>query len=162
MNLLPFTVGVLRQHWKLIALALLLATIGIQQLRVTGLKSSLRAEKAAHATTIANYRQAQADAALAALQAKQEKEAEYAKAAQDADAGYIALRSRYDSLLRAKASGGASSGASVAAKDNGSSVPEVTAAVPVAVFAMPETDWLKLPGLQAYADQCHVWALSLE
>ena len=152
----------LRAHWKLIGLALLLAVISIQQLRVTGLKSSLSAEKAGRAADRSSYERAQAEAETKTLAAKAAQEKEYAKAAQSADADYDALRERYAGLLRTQGAGSPSSGTSAAAQGGAAEVHEVAASVPVGFRALPEADWLKLPGLQAYADQCFSWALSLD
>lgn len=152
----------LRAHWKLIGLGLLLSLLTVQQLRLTGLKSSLSAEKAGRIADQESYRRAQAEAEAKAIAARAAQEKEYAKAAQAADADYDALRERYTGLLRNQGAGGSASGAVAPTKGRASQVHGDAAAVPVYVQTMPEADWLKLPGLQAYADQCFNWALSLD
>lgn len=152
----------LRAHWKLIGLSLLLSLLCIQQLRVAGLKSSLTAEKAGRAVDRKEYERAQMEATAKAFAAKIKKEAEYAQAAQAADADYDALRERYTGLLRNQGAGGASSGTAPAAQGGAAQVHEVAAAVPVGFRALPEADWLKLPSLQAYADGCYAWGAQIE
>lgn len=161
MNLIPFATSLLRGHWKLFLLGALLTIISIQQLRVTGLKSSLSAEKAARAADRSSYERAQAEATSNALQAKIATEKKYADNADTAQAGYDALRARYDGLLRAKAAQGAGSGPVATAQGDDPGVHEAAAAVPIAVFALSESDWLKLPALQAYADQCYSFGQGL-
>ena len=164
MNLLPFTVGVLRQHWKLIALALLLAVVGIQQLRVTGLKSSLRAEKAAHATTIANYRQAQADATAKALAAKIETEKRHEAEREKADARAADLGQQYRAaVLRFQAAQRAASGtnlpkpAETAESSNGpGEYPQLSQ------ILIPQDDALICADNTARLEAVRDWALSLE
>ena len=99
MNLLPFATSLLRGHWKLIIGVLLLAVIGMQQLRVTGLKSSLSAEKAGRAADRSNYERAQLKATADAYAAKIKKEAEYAKKADAADARYADLSGQYHAAV---------------------------------------------------------------
>ena len=162
MNLVPFAIGLLKGNWKLIlGVGLALALI-VQTFRLQATEGALSASEAGRAADRSSYEKAQAEAANKALQAKIATEKKYADNADAAQAGYDALRSRYDSILRAKAASGASSGTTDPAQGDGSGVHEAAAAVPVYVQTMPEADWLKLPGLQAYADQCFNWALSLD
>lgn len=152
----------LGRHWKLFGLALLLAAIGIQQLRVTGLKSSLNECQAGRLADQESYKRAQAEAEAKALAAHIKTEKQYAQAAQAADADYDALRSRYAGIMRAKAAGG-TSGRSIAAAQGGDpGVHEVAAPVPIYIQTLSDADWLKLPDLQAYADGCFVLGRKLE
>lgn len=154
--------SLLRRFWWAIPIMLLLAVIGIQQLRVTGLKSSLSACQAARIADQESYRRAQAEAEAKAIAAKAAQEKEYAQAAQAADADYDALRERYDRILRNQGAGRPASGTTAAAQGGAPAVHEDAAPVPVGTRALPEADWLKLPALQAYADGCYAWGVKLE
>lgn len=159
MNALPFALSTLRAHWKLIGAAFLLLALIIQTFRLSATEGALSAERAGRQADRASYEQAQAQATSAALSAKLKKDAENAQKAKQADSRYADLRARYDSRLRAKAAGSASSGASAAAQGDNSGVHEAATAVPVAVQSLPEADWLKLPELQAYADGCYAFGM---
>ena len=154
-----------RANWKLIATAGVILALSLYAWRLDSLRAGYKAERDQVRTEYALFREAITAKAAEALAAQKavnaQKEQEYAKVAQTADAGYNDLRSRYDSLLRSQAGGSESRGASAAAQGDSASVPEIPAAVPVGFQTLPEADWLKLPGLQAYADQCHVWALEI-
>ena len=161
MSLLPFSLSLLRRFWPaLVAGALVLALI-VQTFRLQATEGALSAEKAGRVADRSSYERAQAEATSKALQAKIATEKKYAENADTAQAGYDALRAHYDSLLRTKAVGSASSRTAPAAQGDGSRVPETAAAVSVPVFALPEADWLKLPALQAYADQCYSFGQGL-
>ena len=151
---------ILRANWKLIGLAALLAFAILQTIRLSASQSAHRAEQAQRKADAASYARAQAEASQKALQAKIAKEKEYADNAEAAQAGYDALRQRYDGLLRAASAQSAGSRSVAPAQGSDPDLPEKPAAVPV--YVLPEADWLKLPGLQAYADQCFNWALSLD
>ena len=156
------TLAFLRAHWKLIGLGLLLSLLTVQQLRLTGLKSSLSAEKAGRIADQESYRRAQAEAEAKALAVKAAQEKQYAQAAKAADADYDALRERYADLLRNQGAGGSASGTTAPAQGRAPQVHEDAAAVPVGFRALSEADWLKLPALQAYADGCYAWGVKLE
>ena len=98
MNLLPFSISLLRSHWKLIAAAILLALLGVQTLRVASLKSSLSAEKAGRLADRETYKRAQMEATANAFSAKIKKEAEDAKKADAADSRADDLAARYRAL----------------------------------------------------------------
>ena len=161
MNLPLFALSVFRGNWKLIAGGCLILALIVQTFRLQATEGALIAEKAGRAADRSSYERAQAEATSKALQAKIATEKKYADNADAAQAGYDALRARYDSLLRAKADQGAGSGPVATAQGDDPRVHEAAAAVPVAVFALPESDWLKLPALQAYADQCYSFGQGL-
>lgn len=161
MNLLPFAASLFRGHWRLILGAGLVLALIIQTFRLQATEGALSAEKAGRAADRSSYERAQAEATSKALQAKIATEKKYADNADTAQAGYDALRARYDGLLRAKAAQDAGSGPVATAQGDDSRVHEAAAAVPVYVQPMSESDWLKLPALQAYADQCYSFGQGL-
>ena len=165
MNLRKFLTGNFLAHWKLIALALLLAVIGIQQLRVTGLKSSLRVEKAAHATTIANYRQAQADATAKALAAKIETEKRHEAEREKADARAADLGQQYRAaVLRLQAAQRAASGTNLSKPAETAGSPDSAGGAPVIPLGsimITEADALICATNQGRLEAAHDWALSI-
>jgi len=161
MNALPFPLSTLRAHWKLIGAAFLLLALIIQTFRLSATEGALSAEKAGRRADRASYEKAQAQATAEALSAKLKKDAENAQAAQTADAGYNALRERYDRLLRVKAADRSSGRTIAPAEGYAPSVHESAPAMLDGFRPLPESDWLKLPALQSYADQCFNWSMSL-
>lgn len=165
MNLPLFALSALRRHWKLIGLALLLAAIGVQQLRVVGLKSSISAEKAGRALDRSNYEKAQAQAAVDAYAAKIKKEAEDAKKAEAADARYADLSGQYRAaVLRYQAAQRAAGKADLPKSSQASSGPNSPGGapiIPLGSILIPEADALICATNQGRLEAAHEWALSL-
>lgn len=165
MNLIPFSISILRAHWKLIALALLLAAVGAQQLRVTGLKSSLSAEKAGRAADRSNYERAQLKATADAYAAKIKKEAEDAKKTDAADARYADLSSQYHAaVLRYQASQRAASGTDLSQSSEATASgdgPGGPSLVPQGSILIPQVDALICADNTARLEAVREWALGL-
>ena len=165
MNLIPFAAGTLRAHWKLIVAALLLAAIGIQQLRVTGLKSSLSAEKAGRIADQEGYRRAQAEAEVNALAAKIKKEAEDAKKADAADARFADLSQQYRAaVLRYQAAQRAAGSADLPQPTQGAASgdgPGGPAVIPQGAILIPQADALVCADNTARLEAVRDWALGL-
>lgn len=166
MNLLPFTIGALRAHWKLIGLALLLAALGIQQLRVTGLQSSLSAERSGRLADRKEYERAQLEATAKAFAAKIKKEAEYEAEREKADTAAADLGKQYRSaVLRYQAAQRAGSGANLpqpaeaAARPDG---PDRSSVLPVGQLMIPQADALICADNTAKLEAARDWALSLD
>ncbi len=165
MNLLPFTIGTLRAHWKLIALALLLAVVGIQQLRVTGLKSSLSAEKAGRALDRKEYERAQMDATAKAFAAKIKKEAEYEAEREKADLAAADLGKQYRAIVLRYAAAQGKAGrtdmpvtAETTSRSDGS---DRSTVLPVGQLMIPQADALICADTTARLVAARAWALSL-
>lgn len=166
MSLLPFAIGTLRAHWKLIVLTLLLAVIGIQQLRVTGLKSSLSAERAGRALDRKEYERAQMEATASAYAAKIKTEKAYEAEREKADLAAADLGKQYRAIvLRFAAAQRAGSGANLPQPAEASSRPDGpdrTAVLPVGQLMIPQADALICADNTARLEAARDWALSLE
>lgn len=165
MNLLPFAIGTLRAHWKLIVGVLLLAVIGVQQLRVTGLKSSLSAEKAGRALDLKEYQRAQMEATAKAYAAKIKKEAEYEAEREKADLAAADLGKQYRAIVMRYAA------AQGEARRSDMPVPSETATrgdrssgiaqLPVGQLIIPQADALICADNTARLESVREWALTL-
>ena len=165
MNLRRFLTSGFLAHWQLISLALLLAAIGIQQLRVTGLKSSLTAEKAGRAADRSNYEKAQAQAAVDAYAAKIKKETEDAKKADAADSRADDLAARYRALSLQYASAQRAAGKpDLSGPAKASQGPDSTSGAPVIPLGsilIPEADAVICATNQGRLEVSHEWALGI-
>lgn len=163
MNAIPFSIGLLKDHWRLILLALLLAVIGVQTMRLTASKAAHDREIAARAIDRASYERAQIEAANMALTQRARDEAEYQEKADEADKQIAGLRDDLRArLLRAEAAKGAARATVAAPQGGGPRLPEsLPAAAPVDSGSV-QIDADTLAGLAAYAIQAREWALSLE
>lgn len=163
MNILPFSIGLLKDHWRLILLALLLAAIGVQTLRITASKAAHDREIAARAIDRASYERAQIEAANMALTQRARDEAEYQEKADEADKQIAGLRDDLRArLLRAEASKGAARATVAAPQGGGPRLPESLPAPAPVDSGSVQIDADTLAGLAAYAIQAREWALSLE
>lgn len=165
MNLIPFAAGVLRAHWKLIGLALLLAVIGVQQLRVTGLKSSLSAEKAGRLADRKEYHRAQMEATAKAYAAKIKTEKAYEAEREKADLAAADLGKQYRAIvLRYADAQRAGSGTNLpqptesTASSNGPGGPAV---LPQGAILIPQADALVCADNTARLEAVREWALGL-
>lgn len=165
MNLRKFLTGSFLAHWKLIGVALLLAVIGIQQMRVVGLKSSLTAEKTGRAADRASYERAQAEATANALADKMKKDQDNARKADEADARADDLAVRYRSLSlqyaqaqRAASVQHLSSPAETTTRGNG---PDRSPVLPLGQLMIPEADAFICATNQARLEAVRDWTLSL-
>src|SRR5690606_40146871 len=95
MNLFPFTLSILRQHWKLILAGAVLLALIIQTFRLSATEGALSAEKAGRRADLATYEKVQAQATADALSAKLKKDAENAQKAEQADQRYADLSQQY-------------------------------------------------------------------
>lgn len=102
-----------------------------------------------------------AEALAAQIKINRDKEAEYVQDAKAADAVNGNLRALYAERMRARSGGGSSGVASGPAQGGDTGNASTAAPLPVSVRTMPESDWLKLPDLQAYAQTCWTWAQKL-
>ena len=165
MNLPLFSLSLLKWHWKLIVGALLLAALGVQTLRVAGLKSSLTAEKAGRTADRLSYEKAQAEATANALSNKLKVETENAKKADVADsraddlaARYRALSLQYASAQRAAGKADLPSPAQGAESSDGPGRPSL---VPQGSILIPQADALICATNTARLEAVREWALSL-
>ena len=165
MNLRRFLTSGFLAHWQLIGLALLLAVIGIQQLRVTGLKSSLTAEKAGRAADRSNYERAQAQAAIDAYAAKMETEKRHEAEREKADARAADLGRDYRAaVLRYQAAQGSASkphlpvSAETASGGNGPGGPAI---VSPGNILIPEADAFTCATNTARLEAVREWALGI-
>jgi len=165
MNLVPFSLSLLKGHWKLIIGALLLTVIGVQQLRVVWLKSSLSAERAGRAADRSSYEKAQAQTAVDAYSAKIKKEAEDAKKADAADVRYADLSGQYRAaVLRYQASQREAGKADLPQSPKGSASsdgPGGLAIVPTGSILIPQADALICAENTARLEAVREWALGI-
>ena len=166
MNLIPFAIGALRAHWKLIGLTLLLAVVGIQQLRVTGLKSSLSAEKAGRALDRKEYQRAQMEATAKAYAAKIKTEKAYEAEREKADLATADLGKQYRAIVLRYADAQGKAGrpdlsqpAEAAESVDRSGGPAI---LPVGQLMIPEADAFICATNTARLQAARDWALSLE
>ena len=165
MNLIPFAASVLRAHWKLIVAALLLAAIGIQQLRVTGLKSSLSAEKAGRLADRKEYHRAQMEATAKAYAAKIKTEKAYEAEREKADLAADDLGKQYRAaVLRYQAAQRAAGGADLPQPTQGAASgdgPGGPAVIPQGSILIPQDDALICADNTARLEAVRGWALGL-
>lgn len=166
MNILPFALSAVRQHWRIGLFAIVLLALTLQTFRLGSTQGALEAETAGRRGDAARYAQAQAETAAIALTAKMKKEAEYAAHAEQADARADDLGERYHAaVLRWKAaqrSGratdlpGTTESAESADRSGGSPV------IPLGNILIPEADAFVCAANTARLQAAREWALSLE
>lgn len=156
----------LGRHWKLIGIAVLLAAVGIQQLRVTGLKSSLSACHAGRLADQESYKRAQAEATALAIAAKAKKEAEYEAEREKADLAAADLGERYRAaVLRYAAAQGKTGRADLSVPAKATEVANRSdrlTVFPVGQLMIPEEDAFKCGTITARLVSARGWALSLD
>lgn len=165
MNLIPFSLSILRGNWKLllgVGLALLLI---VQTFRLTATEGALSAEKAGRAADRSSYERAQAEATASALSNKIKVEAQYVQKADAADTRADDLAAKYRALslrYQAAQSGAGHSDLSVAAqaaqnpdRSGGSTV------IPQGTIMIPQVDALICADGIARLQAGHEWALGL-
>jgi len=166
MNLRRFFTSGFLAHWQIICLVLLLAAIGVQQIRVTGLKSSLLAEKAGRAADRQSYEKVQAQAAVDAYAAKIRKETEDAKKAEAADARADDLAARYRALSLQYASAQRAAGKAdlpqSAKAPPSSDGPGGLTIVPVGSILITQADALICADNTARLEAVREWATALD
>jgi len=167
MNLLPFSISLLRAHWKLIATAGVILALSLYAWRLDSLRAGYKDERDNVRTEYALFREAvtakaaEALAAQKAVNANQERI--WKDKANDADKSIDDLRARLRlALVRPQAGGGSGSGAGAAAQADGpgisQGVPTPAGSAAGSVCVNPDI----LAGLAAYAIQAHEWAISLD
>lgn len=165
MNLLPFAIGLLKDHWKLALFAILALFATIQTFRLQSTQSALQAEKHGRRADRAEYARAQADAAAIALTAKIEKEAEYAAKADEADRNADALSERYRlAVLRfqaAQRSGSATDMPRAAETAESIARPGAATIIPLGNILIPEADVMICAVNQARLEAAHDWAVGI-
>jgi len=165
MNLVPFSLSLLKGHWRLIVGALLLAALGIQTLRVAGLESSLNAERAGRKADHLSYENAQAQAAVDAYAAKIKKETEDAKKADAADSRADDLAARYRALSLQYASAQRAAGKpDLSGPAKASQGPDSTSGapvIPIGSILIPEADAVICATNQGRLEVSHEWALGI-
>jgi len=150
-------------NWRLILLALLLAVIGVQTMRLTASKAAHDREIAGRAIDRASYERAQIEAANMALTQRARDEAEYQEKADEADKQIAGLRDDLRArLLRAEAAKSDARAAVAAPQGGGPRLPESLPAPTPVDSGSVQIDADTLAGLAAYAIQAREWALSLE
>lgn len=166
MNLLPFALSAIRQHWRIGLFAIALLALTIQTFRLVSTQGALEAETAGRREDAARYAQAQAEAAAIALTAKMKKEAEYAAKAEQADARVDDLGQRYHAaVLRyqaAQRSGRATDMPGTAQSAESSDGPGGSPVIPLGNILIPENDAFVCATNTARLQAAHEWALSLE
>lgn len=167
MNLIPFAAGLIRAHWKPLAILAALMALALLWWRADSLRAGYKADLANVRQEYALFRKEvtlKAGEALAAQKAVNiAQEQEWKDKADAADGSIDDLRARLrTALLRPQGSGGsASSPAGSAAQGDDPGLPqEVPAAAPVDRRSV-QVDADVLAGLAAYAIAAHDWALSL-
>ena len=165
MNLIPFSIGLLKDHWKLALFALLALFATIQTFRLQSTQGALQAEKHGRRADRAEYARAQADAAAIALTAKIEKEAEYAAKADEADRNADALSERYRlAVLRIAAAQRSGRTTDMPRPAEASGIvdgPGAAAIVPLGNILIPEADVMICAVNQARLEAAHDWAVGL-
>lgn len=166
MNLIPFAIGLVKDHWRVALIAIVLLALTIQTFRLSATQSALQAEKSSRRADATNYARAQAEATAIALSAKMKKEAEYAAHAEQADARADDLGERYHAaVLRyqaAQRSGratdlpGTPESAQSADGSGGSAV------IPLGNILIPEADAFVCATNTARLLAARDWALALE
>jgi hypothetical protein len=153
--------------WRTACLALALA-LAWTSFRADHWHSAFKAEKASHAATIANYRQAQAEAEAKALKAKADTEAHYRDIAERtdheatkaiADARTAAQRYIDSHRVRDQAPIRQAGGPTASADNRDPGVPQVVSDDRLVVIG--DDDVRRCSDATAYAVAAHDWALSL-
>lgn len=165
MNLLPFDLSNLKDHWKLIGIGLLALAVMVQTLRLSASEARLAASVAGRKADRTSYEAAQAQATANAIAAKAEKEKDYAKKADDADARYADLRAHYDSVLRAKAAQSATGRANLPKPAEAAKIvdgPSAIAILPSGSILIPEADAFICADTTARLQAARDWALAIE
>lgn len=153
------------RHWKLISVALV---VGSLSLALVVAKSDARHWRKMHDNLVANYKVAQADAALYQSEYNRELEREFARKADQAEdrhaeqlASITDRTNAYIAANRVRENPACTpSGASSAAESAGASVSAPVPAAPELVTATAE-DVRSCAAAVVYADQAHAWAVKL-
>ena len=165
MNLLPFSLSLLRRFWPALVAGGLVLAIIVQTFRLQATEGALSAEKAGRAADRSSYERAQAQATVNALADKLKKDAENAKLADAADARADALAVRYRALSVQFANAQrAASGSHLPGTAQATESPDSTsgaAIVPVGSILIPEADALICSTNQGRLEVAHEWALGL-
>lgn len=165
MNLLPFSLSLLRRFWPaLVAGALVLAII-IQTFRLQATEGALSAERAGRVADRSSYERARAEATTNALAAKIETEKKHEVEREKADARAADLgEQRHAAVLRYQATQRAASvqhlpGATETA--SGSDRSDRSALLPLGQLMIPEADAFICANNQARLEAVREWALGL-
>lgn len=164
MNLVPFGLSVLRQHWRWFVLAALLAAVAAQTLRLGAAQSARDAAIAGRAVDRAAYAHAQETARTNALAAAAKKDAENEKKADDADTRYADLSARYRAASLRYAAAQSPAGRAdlsetpkIAESVDG---PREPAVIPAGNIIIPQEDALICADNTARLQAAHEWALT--
>lgn len=165
MNLIPFAIGLIKGHWRIALLALVLLALTIQTFRLSATQASLEAETAGRLADAASYAQAQAEATAIALSAKMKKEAEYAALAEQADTRADDLGQRYHAaVLRWKAAqraGGATDLPGATEGTEGADRSGDGAVIPFGNILIPEADAFVCAENTGRLQAAREWALGI-
>lgn len=166
MNLIPFALSAVRQHWRIALIAIVLLALTIQTFRLSATQSALEAETAGRRADATSYAQAQAEAAAIALSAKVKKEAEYAAKAEQADARADDLGQRYHAaVLRYQAAQRSGRAADMPGTTQGTESldgPGGGSVIPLGNILIPEADAFVCATNTARLEAAHKWANELE
>lgn len=155
MNLLPFAIGTLRAHWKLIAGIGAIIILSLYAWRVDSLRASYKAERDNVRMEYALFRKEITARTAAALA----KEKEKARAADKSHVETLAdVRDATDRFIAANRVRKAGSGYCPAPTAPSAGLPEE---VPT-VIVVDQADVRACGDLYAYALEAHRWALSLD
>lgn len=165
MNLLPFSLSILRGNWKLLLGSGLVLLLIVQTFRLQATEGALSAEKAGRAADRSSYEHAQAEASANALSNKLKIEAQYVQKADAADTRADDLAAKYRALsLRYQAAQSGASNAHLprpAETAESSSRPGGNPVVPSGSILIPQADALICADGIARLQAAHEWALSL-
>lgn len=166
MNLIPFALSAVRQHWRIALIAIVLLALTIQTFRLSATQSALQAEKSGRRADATNYARAQAEATAIALSAKMKKEAEYAAHAEQADARADDLGQRYHAaILRyqaAQRSGRATDLPGATESTQSADGPGGSPVIPFGNILIPEADAFVCATNTGRLQAARDWALPLE
>lgn len=174
--MIPFelALGTALRHWKAIlggiALLGLIIALWATRERLASVKLDLNHERAAHAQTIANVKEAQAKAGEIAERRLRDVESLYRRNADEAQALHVealadanASADRYIAAHSVRGQGAEcpASGAATAPTGERAGVPAPVSTAPELVTVTP-ADVRACAAAVAYGDRAHAWALTLD
>lgn len=163
MNLIPFAIGLIKDHWRIALLALVLLALTIQTFRLSATQASLEAETAGRLADAASYAQAQAEATAIALSQRARDEAKYQEKADEADQKIADFRDDLRArLVRAEAINRASRAAAAAPQGGDPRLPEEVPTTATGDSGSVQVSADTMAGLAAYAIKAHEWAQTLD
>jgi len=162
-NLLPFALSAIRQHWRVGLFAIVMLALTIQTFRLSATQNALQAEKSGRRADATNYARAQAEATNMALTQRVRDESEYQEKADAVDATIDDLRGRLRAaLVRPKAAASSAGRADCAPESGDPGLPQEMSTTATGDSGSVQVSADIMAGLAAYAIKAHEWALSLE